>query len=212
METSLDKARRVPESTKARILTAARRMFGEYGFHGTTTRMIATKVGIDISTLHYHWGGKKDLYEAVILDINRDLRQKLKRVERTIHGRPLGERIAISIDQLTNYLFGHPEIPNLILFRYFGRTRDREGLDFIVPEFISDIVRSMGLSRDGETASPRSMLEILTIMNSIYGFISGANLFMPMVNLRKKEYITMVAETLKFIYIPPFAQNEGKPR
>jgi len=70
----------------------------------------------------------------------------------------------------------------------------------------------MGLSRDGETASPRSMLEILTIMNSIYGFISGANLFMPMVNLRKKEYITMVAETLKFIYIPPFAQNEGKPR
>ncbi|MBW2544966.1 MAG: TetR/AcrR family transcriptional regulator [Deltaproteobacteria bacterium] len=212
METPLDKARRAPESMKARILTAARRMFGEYGFHGTTTRMIAAKVGIDVSTLHYHWGGKKDLYEAVILDINHDLRQKLRRVERVIRGRPLEERIAISIDQLTDYLFGHSEIPNLILFRYFGRTRDKEGLDFIVPEFISDIVRSMGLNRDGKPASSRSMLEILTIMNSIYGFISGANFFMPMVKLRKKEYIAMVKETLKFIYIPPFAQNEGKAR
>lgn len=212
METPLDKARRAPESMKARILTAARRMFGEYGFHGTTTRMIAAKVGIDISTLHYHWGGKKDLYEAVILDINYDLRQKLERVEKSIHGRPLGERIAISVDQLTDYLFNHPEIPNLILFRYFGRTRDRECLDFIVPEFITDIVRSMGLSKDEKAISSRSMLEVLAIMNSIYGFISGANFFMPMVNLRKREYVAMVKETLKFIYIPPFAQNEGKAR
>ena len=61
METALEKARKDPESMKARILNVARRIFGEYGFHGTTTRMIAQEVGIDISTLHYHWGGKEDL-------------------------------------------------------------------------------------------------------------------------------------------------------
>ena len=197
---------------KARILREARRIFGTYGFHGTTTRMIAMKVGIDISTLHYHWGGKKDLYEAVILDINYDLRRKLVRVEKAIHGRPLEERIALSIDQMTDYLFNHPEISNLILFRYFGSMRDREDIDFIVPEFIADIARSMGLSSGEEGASSRSMLEVLTIMNSIHGFISGADFFRGMVNLRKKEYISMVKETLKFMYIPPFVQNEGKAR
>jgi len=212
METPLDKARKAPRSMKARILTEARRIFGKYGFHGTTTRMIAIKVGIDISTLHYHWGGKKDLYEAVILDINYDLRRKLIRVEKAIHGRPLEERIAMSVDQMTDYLFNHPEISNLILFRYFGSMRDRESLDFIVPEFITDIARSMGLSRGGESVSSRSMLEVLTIMNSIHGFISGANFFMAMVNLRKKEYVAMVKETLKFMYGPPFVQNEGKIR
>jgi AcrR family transcriptional regulator len=80
MTTPLEKARKDPESMKAKILQVARKIFGEYGFHGTTTRMIARKVGIDISTLYYHWGEKGDLYEAVILDINEDLRQKLAEV------------------------------------------------------------------------------------------------------------------------------------
>ena len=73
MATPLEKARKAHDSMKARILRAARRIFGEYGFHGTTTRMIAQEVGIDISTLYYHWGEKGDLYEAVVLDINEEL-------------------------------------------------------------------------------------------------------------------------------------------
>ena len=77
MASALEKARKDPESMKGKILTVARRFFGEYGFHGTTTRMIAQEVGIDISTLHYHWGEKGDLYEAVVLDISKDLGQEL---------------------------------------------------------------------------------------------------------------------------------------
>ncbi|MEJ2589457.1 MAG: helix-turn-helix domain containing protein [Deltaproteobacteria bacterium] len=122
MATPLEKARNDPESMKGRILKAARRVFGEYGFHGTTTRMIAEDVGIDISTLHYHWGDKSDLFEAAVLDITEDLRLKLTEVERVIHGRPLGERMDLAIDLMTDYLFEHPEISNLILFRYFGKT------------------------------------------------------------------------------------------
>ena len=56
MPTPLEKARQNPESMKAKILKSARKLFGEYGFHGTTTRMIASDVGVDISTLYYHWG------------------------------------------------------------------------------------------------------------------------------------------------------------
>ena len=46
VSTPLEKARRDPESMKARILKIARQLFGEYGYHGTTTRMIAQRVGI----------------------------------------------------------------------------------------------------------------------------------------------------------------------
>ncbi len=208
METRLEKARKDPESMKARILAASRRIFGEYGFHGATTRMIAQDVGIDISTLHYHWGEKKDLYESVILDINKDLGQSLIDVENMIHGRPLAERMAIAIDVMTDYLFAHPEVSNLILLRYFGKTRHESGLDFKVPEFTSDIARSMGLAKDTKLVSPLAMMEVLTVMNAIHNFISGENFFRPMTGLERGDYIRTAKETLKFILIPAFVQRD----
>lgn len=210
MRTALEKARKDPESMKARILAAARGVFGEYGFHGTTTRMIAKKVGIDISTLHYHWGDKKDLFEAVILDMNRDLGRELSEVEKSIHGRPLGERMKISIDMTTDYLFAHPEISNLVLHRYFSKTRHGMIIDFKVPEYTGDIARSMGLTTDAKKTPPRGMLEVLTVMNGIHNFVSGENFFRPMVKLDREEYIDMVKETLQFVLIPGFTSREGK--
>jgi len=208
METSLDKARKDPESMKARILAVARPIFGEYGFHGTTTRMIAQEVGIDISTLHYHWGEKKDLYEAVILDINKDLRQSLVDVEKIIHGRPLAERMAIAIDVMTDYLFAHPEVSNLILLRYFGKTRHESSLDFKVPEFTGDIARSMGLALNPKQVPPLAMMEVLTVMNALHNFVSGENFFRPMTGLKREDYILVAKETLKFILIPAFVERD----
>jgi TetR/AcrR family transcriptional regulator, regulator of cefoperazone and chloramphenicol sensitivity len=210
METPLEKARKDPESMKARILEASRRIFGEYGFHGTTTRMIAQDVGIDISTLHYHWGDKKDLYEAVILDINKDLRQSLIEVEKMIHGHPLAERLAVSIDVMTDYLFAHPEVSNLILLRYFGKTRHEASLDFTVPEFTNDIARSMGLTKNTEQVSPRAMTEVLAVMNAIHSFIAGENFFRPMTGLHREDYIRTVKDTLRFVLIAAFVGREEK--
>ena len=208
MATPLEKARKAPESMKARILSTARRFFGEYGYHGTTTRMIAGDVGIDISTLHYHWGDKQDLYEAVILDINKDLGQKLAEVESLIHGLPLAQRMAIAIDSMIDYLFANPEISNLMLFRYFGKTRN--AIDLKVPEFTTDIARSMGLTKDKRTTSPRAKVEVLAVMNAIHNFISGENFFRPIVELKREDYIATVKETLKFILIPSFVERENK--
>jgi len=212
MVTPLEKARKDPESMKARILKTARRIFGEYGFHGTTTRMIAQEVGIDISTLYYHWGEKGDLYEAVILDINEDLRQRLIAVEKVIHGRPLAERMDIAIDMMTDHLFGFPEISNLVLFRYFGKTRHEASLDIHVPEFISDIARSMNLCRDKGKVPIEAQMRVLAIMNAIHNFVSGENFFRSMLNLERDAYIGRVKETLKFILIPAFTGSDANKK
>ena len=219
MVTPLEKARKDPDSMKGKILKVARRVFGEYGFHGTTTRMIAQEVGIDISTLYYHWGEKGDLYGAVILDITDDLRVKLEEVEKVIHGKPLGTRMDVAIDMMTDHLFERPEISNLILFRYFGKTRNQtgdmderggiiwHGFDFHVPEFISDIARSMNLCKDKENVPVGVRMQVLAIMNAIHNFISGENFFRPMLSLERDEYILKVKETLKFILIPAFSAS-----
>jgi AcrR family transcriptional regulator len=54
-----------PGSTKERILQVAEELFAEKGFEGTRTRDIAEQVGINISTLHFHWKSKEELYTAV---------------------------------------------------------------------------------------------------------------------------------------------------
>jgi AcrR family transcriptional regulator len=204
MASSLEKAKQNPDSMKAKILTAARKIFGEYGFHGTTTRMIAKSVNIDISTLYYHWGEKGDLYEAVIRDINDGMGQKLIEVEKIIKGRPLAERIEIAIEELADYLFEHPEISNLTLFRYFTKTRHGSLIDFKVPEFISDIAYSMGLSKDRKNVPADAKMKVLSIMNAIHNFVSGENFFRPMTGLDRESYIREAKETLKFFNLSAF--------
>ena len=189
---------------KARILKSARTLFGEYGFHGATTRMIAEEVGIDISTLYYHWGEKSDLYEAVVLDINEDLHQKLVEVESIVHGLPLSRRMEIALDAMTEYLFEHPEISNLVLFRYFAKTRDEAIQDFRVPELISDIARSMGLCEDKRRVPTTVKMHVLAMMNAIHNFVSGEDFFRSMLKMGKREYVAMTQETLKFILMPAF--------
>ncbi|MFO7931805.1 MAG: TetR/AcrR family transcriptional regulator [Thermodesulfobacteriota bacterium] len=204
MTTSLEKAKQNPESMKARILEAARKVFSEYGFHGTTTRMIAKSVNIDISTLYYHWGEKGDLYEAVIRDINDGLGGKLIEVEKKIKGRPLAQRLDIAIEEMVDYLFENPEISNLTLFRYFMKTRHGTLLDFRVPEYISDIAYSMGLAENRKNVSVEARMKVLSIMNAIHNFVSGENFFRPMMGLDREQYIRHAKETLKFFNLAAF--------
>lgn len=193
---------------KAKILNSAKALFGQYGFHGTTTRMIATDVGIDISTLYYHWGEKGDLYEAVIIDMNDGIRKKLRKVESIIKDRPLKERIEIAIDELVDYLFAHSELSNLTIFRYFTKNRHDSSFDQRIPEFISDIAYSMGLSSDRKAASPLAKMKVLSIMNAMHNYVSGEAFFLPMLGIGREEYIRLTKETVKFFTLSNFTESE----
>jgi len=194
---------------KAKILTSARKLFGEYGYNDTTTRMIAGDVGIDISTLYYHWGEKQDLYEAVLIDISEEIQNKLKEVEKKVSGQNLATRLEIAIDMMSDYLFSHPEVSNLILFGYFNKTRHGVTLDISMSQYITNIAFAMGLSNNRETASTEAKARILAVWNTVLNFISGENFFRPLLDTDRDEYIRVVKETLKFILVPAFTGKQG---
>ena len=204
MISPLEKAHQYPDSMKAKILMAAKRIFGLYGFHGTTTRMIARDVGIDVSTLYYHWGEKGDLYEAVVLDTNEALRRKFVALESEIHNFKLSKRIELAINPIVDYLFEYPEITNLILSRYFVKIRHRASQNLEVPEYISNIAYSMGLSEDRHKVPVQHKLQLLAITNALYVFVSGAVFFQESLKIKKDEYIRLVKKTVHFIMIPAF--------
>ena len=208
MPSPLEKARRDPDSMKAKILATARRLFGEYGYHGVTTRMVAKEVGIDVSTLYYHWGEKQDLYEAVLTDINDEIRNKLAEIERQVRGKPLDSRLTAAIDIMCDHLFAHPEASRLILFSYFSKTRTDAIVDARMTEHIANIAIAMGLALDKEHVSPAANARVLAVWNSVVNFTAGNDFFKSLLKLGNAEYASVVKESLKFILVPAFTRNQ----
>ena len=61
---------RIPKQSQAKtrqcLLDAAGELFAEKGFRLAGTREICRKAGTEIAAIHYHFGNKENLYEAVL--------------------------------------------------------------------------------------------------------------------------------------------------
>lgn len=106
--------------TRAALLDAAARVFVDRGFHGATVREIAGRAGYTNPVLYYHFGGKEELYDALI-------RAAFERFEALLSGalasasEPLGRLRAIALAYLR---FGHDDPVRLrMLYAEFFRPR-----------------------------------------------------------------------------------------
>ncbi|MEP7021490.1 MAG: TetR family transcriptional regulator [Pseudonocardiales bacterium] len=55
-----------PTNTPETILAAARGLFAERGFHGTTIRDVATQAGVNAALVHHYFGTKDRLFVAAL--------------------------------------------------------------------------------------------------------------------------------------------------
>jgi AcrR family transcriptional regulator len=65
-ERAVSKSRLSAQERRAAILDAAVKLFAERGFRGTTTRELASAVGVTEPVLYEHFRTKRDLYTAII--------------------------------------------------------------------------------------------------------------------------------------------------
>jgi AcrR family transcriptional regulator len=67
-------ARRAPEpaepgiGTRRRILDAARELFAQHGYAGTSIRLIARRCGLSDPAIHYHFRTKSEIYDALLVE------------------------------------------------------------------------------------------------------------------------------------------------
>ena len=50
---------------RAAILDVAEDLFSRHGFYGVTVRQVAAEVGVDTALVHYYFGAKRELFDAV---------------------------------------------------------------------------------------------------------------------------------------------------
>lgn len=53
-------------ATKERILNAAEKLFAQHGFNATSLRAITHSADVNLASVNYHFGSKKELVKAVI--------------------------------------------------------------------------------------------------------------------------------------------------
>ena len=136
-KSALDKAREAPGSTKARILVAAEEVFAAKGFQGASTREIAARAGVNISSLHYHWESKETLYFTVFRAIYDRIVDLLRNTLAPVLVKPgkRDEMIELTMRQLFDFFADNPNVPKLLMRRIVENEEIDVGIerDILVP-------------------------------------------------------------------------------
>ena len=79
--------------TQEKILDTAERLIGERGYASTSLRQIIAEAGVNLAAVHYHFGSKEDLLDAVVMrkagPLNEARLAALARVEHEAGDGPL---------------------------------------------------------------------------------------------------------------------------
>jgi AcrR family transcriptional regulator len=65
------------EETRAALLESARSLFAERGFADTSIEDVVSRAGMTRGALYHHFASKRDLFEAVFEDLERELMERV---------------------------------------------------------------------------------------------------------------------------------------
>ena len=66
------------EQTRRALLDVARRLFAERGYAGTATEEVVRQAGVTRGALYYHFRDKRDLFRAVVEDVQQEVMREVQ--------------------------------------------------------------------------------------------------------------------------------------
>jgi AcrR family transcriptional regulator len=206
----LDGARRRGEATAARILDAAEDLFAEHGYHGTTLRDVANRVGLRIPSLYNHFASKDALYAAVLARGIGPVVELLSELARAPEAERNDPRRVI--EPIMRLLAERPRLPRLVLHETLsGGERLTPMLrEWMAPTFAraQELVEERDAGRG--LAPEQASLLVLAMYHVVIGFFASAPLYRavtgtellaePMLT-RQTELLRQMTEAL--LPVPP---------
>jgi len=82
--------------TRRRLIETAIAVFGELGFEGASTRLLAERAGVNLPAIQYHFGSKEGLYRAAVDHIAQYIEERMApvgaRVRKTLARKRISRR------------------------------------------------------------------------------------------------------------------------
>jgi AcrR family transcriptional regulator len=178
------------DATRADLLAAARRLFAQRGFDGTSVRAITREAGANLGAVTYHFGSKRALYAAVLEQGLRPIAQRVRAAAGS-EGTAM-ERMLSVVEAYFEHFEAHPDLPHLLLQEVAAGKKP--------PQVVLEILRSAmeaiaGLQAAGTAdGSVRAGDPVLTALSVV----------------SQPVYLTLVAPLLKSV--GPFDLTDPKTR
>jgi len=112
---SADRARRRDAAgTREALLAAGTELFAEHGYDGVPVADIARRAGVNKAMINYHFGGKRQLYLAIVTAAFSEVVASVERLAESPRPAPdlLREVIAVVSDAVTRH---HPHFCTMML-------------------------------------------------------------------------------------------------
>jgi TetR/AcrR family transcriptional regulator len=194
--------------TEILILDAARKVFLENGFDGTTMQMIATESGINKALLHYYYRSKDRLFEAVFVEAFAHMIPNLMKIFASDAEFP--EKIRGFVNAYVSALLEYPQIPLFILHelhRNPGRVIELIKSTGLNPDIFIDFVNQEIKSGNIGDIDPRQLIVNLLALcifpfaarPMIQGFIfkNDEKAYQEFLESRKKEVADFIIKAIK---------------
>lgn len=127
---------------RERILQSAMAEFGHSGLHGARTRAICATAGVNVSTLHYHFGSKEALFQDAVTFAARQMAGVLQ----TVQAGPEND-LSCLVQEMAGFFAAHPDVPRVLLQAILERW---DGSAMML-DTLADIVREVATPLDDAT-------------------------------------------------------------
>lgn len=104
-------------ATRNRIIESATRAFAEFGFHEASIVRITEGAGVAMGTFYLYFDGKSELFNEVVVSLNRQLRQAMSEGSAGATDRIAAERGGFR--GYFDFLAAHPEVYPIIREAWF---------------------------------------------------------------------------------------------
>jgi AcrR family transcriptional regulator len=111
--TAADAQHNDPEQTRLNILDVATREFADKGLAGARIDEIAEKTNSSKRMIYYYFGGKDELYRAVLERCYANIRER--EVESQFEALPADQALREHVGHTFDYQFNHPEFVRLVM-------------------------------------------------------------------------------------------------
>lgn len=98
--------------TRAKLLVAAENVFETVGYHEASIVKITEQAGVALGTFYVHFPGKKEIFDEVVMDLSRRVRQAMSEGARGATDRIEAERLGF--DAFFRFTAEHPALYRII--------------------------------------------------------------------------------------------------